>query len=312
MSRRPDTFIIGAPKSGTTSLHKYLALHPDIFMSQPKEPGYFARDVTGTHRRRLEYGDDEGRYLSLFAGADGAKRAGEGSTNYLMSRQAPDLIHDFNPDARIIAMVRNPVELVHSLHGQRIANGIEPILDFASAIDADDDRRAGRRLPPHVKGFGVAYRDNALLGEQVERWLGTFGRDHVHVIVFDDFARQTESSYASVLRFLGLDAKPRPESFDVYNARHETRPLLHAVYRSRMGRWIARTALPATVGRGATTRLRQLFGARRVSRRQIERPPLDSRVRRELEREFAADVEKLGRLLDRDLAREWFGAAEAG
>ncbi|MEP7158169.1 MAG: sulfotransferase, partial [Chloroflexota bacterium] len=84
--RRPDVFIVGAPKTGTSSLHRYLEQHPDVFMSRPKEPGYFAPDVTGARSEDpLRYPEDEDRYLAIFAEAGAATRVGEASTTYLMS-----------------------------------------------------------------------------------------------------------------------------------------------------------------------------------------------------------------------------------
>src|SRR5215208_1272534 len=108
MPRRPNLFIIGAPKSGTTSLHRYLQEHPQIYMSRTKEPGYFAPDVEGSRSDLLfKHPDAEPEYLALFANATNQKWVGESSTTYLMSRRAPSLIDDFAPDARLIAMVRN-------------------------------------------------------------------------------------------------------------------------------------------------------------------------------------------------------------
>src|SRR6187397_2602736 len=140
-----------------------------------------------------------------------------------MSRLAPGLIHEAAPDARLIAMVRNPVDLMYSLHSERVAGDSEWITEFAEAVAADEDRRAGNRLPKRHSGFGVAYRDNALLGEQVERWIATFGRDNVHLVVFDDFAKDTPAEFQKALGFMGVDSSFRPQSFDVYNASHKKR-----------------------------------------------------------------------------------------
>ena len=135
--RRPDFFIVGAPKAGTTSLYDWLAGHPQLYMSPVKEPMYFCPDVQGGLRRLYAHPADEQRYLELFADARPAQSAGEASTRYLVSRMAPGLVHDFTPDARAIAMLRNPVDLVHALHNERVSLGAEPILRFRE--------RSGRR-----------------------------------------------------------------------------------------------------------------------------------------------------------------------
>jgi hypothetical protein len=310
MPRRPNLFLIGAPKSGTTSLHRYLQEHPEVFMSRVKEPGYFAPDVVPRTGRVLRYPERESEYLSLFADAQNQKWLGESSTNYLMSIKAPELVHTFDPDSRLIAMVRNPVDLVYSLHGQRIATDSEWIDDFAEAIAADDDRRQGKRLPRNHQGWGVAYRDNALLGDQLERWLGFFNRGQLHVIVFDDFSAQTAVEFRKALAFLEVDDSFEPESFDAHNASYRPRGRIGRAYRRLLrnpaSRWVSGRALPAALGEARTARLANRFGARRMSRQPHEPEPLSPELRHQLEEEFTADVTKLGQIIGRDLVTEWF------
>ena len=313
MPRHPNLFIIGAPKSGTTSLHRYLQEHPAIYMSRTKEPGYFAPDVVGARPDHpFKHPADEAAYLALFDNATDERWVGESSTNYLMSRRAPDLIHEAAPDARLIAMVRNPVDLMYSLHSERVAGDSEWIADFAEAAAADADRRAGERLPKRHAGYGVAYRDNALLGDQLERWLATFGRDRIHVVVFDDFARDTPAEFKKVLEFLEVDSAFKPASFDVYNASHKQRGgparLVRPLLRNRFSRWVSRKAVPALIGEERTVRLAKRFGARRLTKQAQERVALDPNVRRTLEGEFTADVQGLGSLIGRNLTSEWFAS----
>jgi hypothetical protein len=123
-SRRPNFFIIGAPKSGTTSLYEYLEGHPDVFMSPVKEPFYFSPDVSTGARQRYLYAPDHAAYLELFASAAAEARIGEASTTYMVSHEAPELIGAFAPDALLIAMVRNPVDMVHSAQ-RRVSQGAE-------------------------------------------------------------------------------------------------------------------------------------------------------------------------------------------
>ena len=116
MTNKPDFFIVGAPKCGTTALYTYLKQHPEIFMSPQKEPQFFANDVLGDRRHTCTWAE----YLSCFAAARGAKRIGEASVAYLGSPCAPKQIKMFNPAAKIIIMLRNPVDMMHSLHNQRL------------------------------------------------------------------------------------------------------------------------------------------------------------------------------------------------
>ena len=123
--RKPNFFIVGAPKTGTTSFYAYLDGHPDVFMSPVKEPNFFSPDVMGTHRQsRWKYPEETDGYLTLYENARDEKRVGEASTSYLVSHAAPQAVHDFAPDALIIAMVRHPVDLMYSLHNERVLTGL--------------------------------------------------------------------------------------------------------------------------------------------------------------------------------------------
>src|SRR3954464_7011750 len=97
--RRPDFFIVGAPKSGTTSLYDWLDRHPQVYMSPVKEPFYFCPDVHGGLRRLYTYPKDEARYLELFADARPDQTCGEASTRYLVSQQAARRVAEFQPNA---------------------------------------------------------------------------------------------------------------------------------------------------------------------------------------------------------------------
>ena len=308
MPRRPNLFIIGAPKSGTTSLHRYLQEHPQVFMSRLKEPGYFAPDVTGTRPvQRFKHPRDEQRYLELFAAAGDQLRVGESSTNYLLSRRAPGLVRAFAPDALIIAMVRNPVDLVYALHDERRANGSEPLADFREAVAEDEHRRRGERLPPNLRGYGVAYRDNALLGQQVERWLDEFGSDRMRVIVFDDFVADTASEYARLLSFIGVEPTQLPTSFAIHNPSHRRRQgPVGAIIRSPLVRWLSRRAAPSLIGERRASELGRRTGLRQTARYEKVRKPLDESIRAQMAEEFLPEVERLGQLLGRRLDDLWF------
>ena len=128
---RPNFFIVGAPKCGTTALHAYLDAHPEIFMSHYKEPRFFGSDLR--QRRR----PTKSQYFSCFARARNEKRVGEASVLYLYSKCAAAEIKEFCPEARIIIMLRDPVEMLHSKHSQSIFSGNEVINDFEEALEAE-------------------------------------------------------------------------------------------------------------------------------------------------------------------------------
>lgn len=135
-SPKPDFFIAGAPKCGTIAMCAYLAQNPNIFIPRNTEPNFFASDLTGKRTIRTE-----AEYLNLFRDG-GGKLCGEGSTWYLFSKRAAKEIYDFNPDAKIIIMLREPVEFLRSLHNQLLFDGNEDIEDFQEALRAEQS--AGR------------------------------------------------------------------------------------------------------------------------------------------------------------------------
>ena len=146
---KPNFFIVGAPKCGTSALYEYLGAHPEIFMSPYKEPHFFGSDLQQRWR------PTKSQYFSCFAKARDEKRVGEASVHYLYSKCAAAEIKEFCPEARIIIMLRDPVEMLYSLHSQSIFSGNEVINDFEEALEAEADRKLGRRIPRGIK-LGVS------------------------------------------------------------------------------------------------------------------------------------------------------------
>jgi hypothetical protein len=308
LPRRPNLFIVGAPKCGTTSLYEYLEGHPDVYMSPVKEPMYFCPDARGGQRRRFEYGEEEQAYLDLFAGADDEKVLGEASTRYLASHVAPRLVHQFEPAARIVVMLRNPVDMMYSLHGERVSFGREPLLDFEQALAADADRMEGRNLPEGASPLWAPYRNAARYGEQLSRWIDEFGRDAIRVIIFDDFTADTAAEFRRLLEFLGIDPEYQPASFSARRRSHRRRRgPLRRVVESRPARWVAHRLLPAMLGRTNSTRLVWRFRQSRLNLEEAPRKPLRADLRQELYTELTPDVERLSTILGRDLVGLWFG-----
>ena len=305
--RGPDTFIVGAPKSGTTSLYAYLEGHPQVYMSPVKEPLYFCPDVSSVEERPT-HRNDLATYLALFSDATDEVRLGEASTRYLVSREAPELIRAFQPDAYIVALLRNPVEMLHALHNERVSQGHEPITDFAAALAADAERRDGVPGRPEAPPLVWLYLDYARYGEQLERWYGAFGRARVHVVVFDDFAADTPAAFRRVLEFLEVEPGYRPESFAPRNVSHRQRPLVRRLVDSRAGTWLSTDLLNRLIGANTRARLALRFRHSRLNRRLAPRPEVAASVQRQIEDALRADVQHLGELLGRDMVALWFSA----
>jgi len=297
--KRPNLFIVGAPKCGTSSLHNYLDQHPQIFMTQQtKEPAYFCTDLRVNESRRTR---DTHSYLALFAEARQEKCLGESTVWNLCSRAAARDIQAWDPAAKIIIMLRNPVDAMYSLHGQFLWSCNEDIVDFEQALAAEDDRHHGRRIPPEAHSpDGLLYTRVFSFAEQVARYYGVFPPDQIKVIIFDDFVKDTARVYRETLEFLGVDpafqatlevvnpAKPAPLAFNRFFAR---RPAL----RSAVHRF-----MPAALKRKLMELVPRLTPT-------VDRPTrIDPELRGRLLPRFAADVEQLSKLLNQDLTH-WCG-----
>jgi hypothetical protein len=297
--RRPDFFIVGAPRCGTTSMYELLREHPQVFMPTRKEPIYFGSDLT----KRRPYLSEES-YLALFAPAHDETRLGEASVWYLYSRTAPAEIAAFSPEARIIIMLRDPVQMMHSLHRHLLFAGQEEITDFGEAIEAEPDRAQGRRMPrDRGRPEGLQYRACARYAEHVERWIDAFGRERVHIILQDDLSADPAGTYRATLQFLDVDPTFQPE-FRVINQ--------HKLVRSR---WLqrltaSRVLLPERAS-GLDPFVRMIRrGLIRINMHPEPRPPIPVELERRLRAEMAPDVERLERLLRRDLSA-WTQAGSA-
>lgn len=215
---KPHFFLVGAPKCGTTALYEYLSRHPDIFLPK-KEIYFFGKDFSFRQPRpNLDY------YLSLFQPAKPRQCIGEASVWYLYSKSAAREIKAFQPQAKIIILLRNPVEMLYSLHSQQLYNGNEHIENFEAALAAETSRRQGKNLPPLIgcPYEATYYSEVAKYYEQVKRYVEVFGNTRIKVIVFDDFISDTATVYRETLQFLGVNPN-FTTSFERINPNKKTR-----------------------------------------------------------------------------------------
>jgi Sulfotransferase domain len=199
--KQPNFFIIGAPKCGTTALFQYLSEHPNVFACEPKEPHYFATDIPGMCTINTEKA-----YFDLFKDATEQHLAiGDASVFYMYSREAVLNIKRLDPNAKLIVMLRHPVELVHSMHSQVVYSRDEHEMDFEKAWELIPLRKRGEALSKFTRDAKtLMYDEIAKLGEQLGRVLNTFPKEQVMVIFFEDFKKDTAGVYRKTLEFLGL------------------------------------------------------------------------------------------------------------
>jgi len=318
--RIPDFFIVGHAKSGTTALYEMLKAHPQFFMPEykggfGKEPWFFSAENPNPQDGRERSIAFTGRgfmtvdaYLSLFAAAGAEQRVGEASTSYLWSRTAAQRIAEAQPNARIIAIMREPASFLRSVHLQLLQNHHESERNFRKAVALDDARREGRHIPRHSYWpQALIYSDRVRYAEQLRRYEAVFAREQMLVLIYDDFRDANEATVRQVLRFLDVDdsAPVRPvhvnPTIGVRSAR--LNDLKHAL---REGRGpILRSVKGA--GKALTSRSARESLYYPVQRRLVYRkpPPPDERFMRELRRRFKGEVEALSEYLDRDLVTLW-------
>ena len=206
----PNLFVVGAPKCGTTSLHRYLGQHPRIAMSSVKEPKFFLTDGTrpdfagpGDERACRAYVVDRQAYEALFEPPGPGGYAGESTPYYLWDPAAAPRMRALVPEARLVAALREPTARAYSNWADLREQGREK-LDFASAMAAEQERRQLNWEP-----FWF-YRQLGLYGEQLARLFTVFPRQQVCVLLADDLAATPDRAVGEVFAFLGLEPLGRP------------------------------------------------------------------------------------------------------
>ena len=286
----PDFFLVGAPKCGTTALYDFLGQHPDIFVPAEKELLFFARDLSFPTRLSEE------EFLAHFAGRETESRCGTAHTSYMQSQTAAAEIGDARPDARIIAMLRDPAEMLPSWHSELLYETIEEIPDLEGALDAEADRRTGRRIPRSAHNSYVEalyYSEVARYAEQLQRFRDVFGSSQVHVILHEDLRDRPEETYGNVLAFLGVDTvfTPRFASHNV-NKRVRSRVLQRAIFAtSAPGHRAIRNLIPR--------RLRQRILSANAS--PAQREPLSAAAKARIVSCYRDEIDRLQILIGRDL-----------
>ena len=292
--RRPTFMIAGAPKCGTTALYEYLQTHPQVFMSDPKEPHYYADDL-GAHRSIVTRAE----YDNLFSAAGPEHLAiGEGSAWYLHSAVALPKVAQEQADTKLIVMLRNPVDLLRSLHSDMVWICFENEPDFERAWSLQIERQAGRRIPTlcQVPWF-LQYREVGRLSRHVHRLLDLFPREQVRFYLLDDLKDSASRVYQDVLTFLGLPDDGR-KMFPRVNASKRNR--LQGL--ARMQSIIVRSLPRPCIQAGKLVGLGKLNRAITELNCTDNRPtPPNDEFRRQLVDEFYDDICELEDLLNRNL-----------
>jgi Sulfotransferase family len=309
--RLPDFFIIGHPKCGTTALYEMLRQHPQIYMSELKEPWFFASDLRPRFQPARAGATPEtlDDYLALFAGAGAEQRVGEASSFYLSSHAAAQRIAEVRPGAQLIAILREPASFLRSLHLQLLRDHVESERDLGRALALESARAQGREIPrrSHLPQL-LLYSEHVRYVEQLRRYATAFAPEQLLVLIYDDFREDNLALVRTVLRFLGVDeqAPLQASSANRTTRRMRSQQLDELMNTVAVGRGPASRALKGVLKTLTPSALRE--AAMRGTRRHVVygRPAEpDGELMLELRRRFKAEVQALSEYLDRDLVSLW-------
>ncbi|HUI25386.1 MAG TPA: sulfotransferase [Candidatus Kryptonia bacterium] len=291
----PNTLLIGAMKSGTSSVYEYLRQHPQIYMSPIKEPEFFAFETApnfvGFKDDRIPYVIDATAYRALFDGVNREIAIGEASTIYLYWPTAAERIRRLAPDAKLIAILRHPVDRAYSNFVQLVRHRHESLMDFGAAL-REEESRVARRWGPRWH-----YKRRGLYGEQLQRYFDRFAPERLRVYLYEDLNRDAIAVLQDIFRFIGVDDSFKPDVSMRFNVSGvPMSPGLDRWLRSRTSRVkaIVRPLLPLALRR------RAINSAMNSNLRSA--PPLTPAVRAELTEFFRADILRLQDLIGRDLS----------
>ena len=288
---RPNFLIVGAPKCGTTAMWRYLQQHPNIFLSPRKDMHYFGSDLD--FRVRTRFSKDE--YEAFFSDSKEQAR-GEASVWYLFSKTAAEEIYEYDPNMKIIIMLRDPIPLMYAHYTQMRLNalGDEDISTFEEALAAEPARKRGQRIPKHnTLPSALLYTEIGRLSVQIQRYLDVFPQEQILFLFQEDMGKNMEAVYRQTLDFLGVDQNHQT-SFARVNTHKEIRfewmrtligatpqslkSLLPPKRRARLSRWL-----------------------RRVNMKHAKRPKLDPEFEKKLRTQFSSEIDALSAIVGRNL-----------
>ncbi len=214
-TRLPDFVVIGAGKSGTTSLNEYLKEHPQIFMSTRKEPNFFAFELAKESDFELESSKEFYResvlnldeYLSLFEGAKEKQLLGEVSNTYLNSEQACQRIKHYIPDTKLIAILRHPADRLFSRYSHYVREGLLPA---DGGLENVFDKSTSWWQRPDMITEGLYYG-------QLKRYYDNFPKENIRVYLYENFINDTAAVVEDIFNFLEIDSKVKVATDIVYN-----------------------------------------------------------------------------------------------
>ncbi len=303
---KPNLFIVGQMKSGTTALHNFLGQHPQVFMSRVKEPHFFCSDFhleSDQHHGKHLFFDfrEETAYLQLFAKAKVEKVVGESTANYLYSSVAAEKIHNFNPDAKIIILLREPAEFLYSLHSHYVKFTEENEPDFSTALALETERKQGKYTSPRIMSPSFLYYSQRVqYYQQVKRFYDRFGSEQIKVIVFEEYKSENDRIYREILEFIEVDPSFTPE-YDSLNVNKEVK---YKAINDLVNIPVVKNISKSLFSQKFNEFVRDNF-VEKLLWHQAPKATMPEKIKYQLMQEYQPEVTKISELLDLDLVTKW-------
>ena len=296
--RQPNFFIVGASRAGTTSLWHYLRQHPDIFMPEDmlkKEPSFFC-DLTPPWA--VNYRDFDS-YVNLFVEAKNQKAIGEASTTYLVSPESADRINKLYPEAKIIIILRHPVERAFSLYSLLCHIGVEWIAPFEMALVKENERYENDYFKHNNPFWYYAYLyfHSGLYAAQIERYLRVFPKEQIHILLFEELKNRPIETTQGVYEFLGVES-----GFVPVIKVHNRSKSLFSVYAQyfvwqTLNSYLSKLPIPGRIAKGIT----KTASSANLTLGRIFSGSLKENTRRSLLMRYWDDIQKTKGLIGVDL-----------
>lgn len=303
---KPNLFIVGQPKTGTTALHQFLGQHPEIYMSSIKEPHFFCADFhlesdRAYGKQRFYDFRSESAYLQLFSKAKNVKVAGESSTNYLYSQVAAEKIHNFNPDAKIIIVLREPAKFLYSLHSHYVKFTEENEPDFLTALALETKRKQEEALSPRVTSPSYLYYSQRVqYYQQVKRYCDRFKPEQIKVIIFEEFKSANERIFREILEFLGVEPNFIPE-YSAINVNKEVKfKALNNLINNPLAKSISKNLLSQEFNDFVRDNI-----VEKLLWHQAPKAKIPEEIKLQLMQQYQPEVAKISELLQLDLLSKW-------
>jgi len=283
MEQWPTFFIVGAQRAGTTSLYEYLKEIPSIYMSAIKEPNYFAVSVNDDELLITPI-RDKAKYLELFQNAKQNALIGDASPTYLWDPKTPKLIHEVVPSAKIIIILRNPVERAYSHYFWLVVTKGE-------RASFEDLIKKSNKLSH--KDFSGRVISAGFYSEQVKRYLETFGPNQIKIIIFEEFIKEPKLKVKEILKFLDVKEEPPASVGTVFNQAIIPRSGLSSrILKNKMIKKTARRLFPPSIGEVV---IKKILGKKET------KPEMSEKDRKFLEQIYREDIIKLEKYINRKL-----------